>query len=87
MTDINLGVGSEETYSTDIEMVMDFLKLSIIFDKPKASNDNLAAILTLQKAIIELLPVAQSNRMSTIYAMMANIYRTNKRELEQRRIR
>jgi len=64
-------------YNTDIEMIMDFMKLSLIYDESKSDKDRLD-IIKLQKAILEILPVAQSYRMSTIYGLLADIYRKNK---------
>jgi len=72
------------TYESDIEMVMDFMKLSLLFDNASNTIDNLITITKLQKSILEILPVAQSNRMSSIYDLLAEIYRRNKREVEDK---
>lgn len=71
---------SSNIYSTDIEMVMDFMKLSLAYDDKNISDKERFDIIKLQKAILELLPVAQSNRISTIYGILADIYRKNKKE-------
>jgi thiol-disulfide isomerase/thioredoxin len=68
-------------YNTDIEMITDFMKLSLIYDNKNISDKERFDIIILQKSIIELLPVAQSNRMSTIYGILADIYRRNKTEI------
>ena len=74
---------SSDQYNTDIEMVMDFMKLSLLFDDSNISQDDRIDVLKLQKSILELLPVAQSNRMSAAYDMLRNIYRQNKKEYIQ----
>lgn len=71
---------STDIYNTDIEMVMDFMKLSLAYDDKNISDKERFDIIKLQKAILELLPVAQSNRMSSVYGMLADIYRRNKKE-------
>lgn len=59
----------------DIEMIMDFIKLSMTFNKIYSINKNYATdILDCQKRIIDLLPIAQSNRMALIYNVMNNVY-------------
>jgi len=68
-----------DQYNTDIEMVMDFMKLSLIFDDDKVSQKDRTDTLILQKSILELLPVAQSNRMSAAYDILRKIYRLNKK--------
>lgn len=67
-------------YNTDIEMVMDFMKLSLIFDDDIVSHKERADILKLQRVLVELLPVAQSNRMSACYDILRKIYHKNKYE-------
>lgn len=67
-----------ETYNTDIEMVMDFMKLAILFNNDEISENDKHDILLLEKSIIEVLPVAQSNRMSSIYSLLSEIYRNHK---------
>jgi hypothetical protein len=74
-TDLN------EIYKTDIETVMDFMKLSILFDNPKTTTDNLENIVGLQKSILELLPAAQSERMASVYKLLVEVYRQNKKDL------
>jgi thiol-disulfide isomerase/thioredoxin len=73
-----------DIYKTDIEMVMDFMKLSMGFDNENISDKERYDIIKLQKAILELLPVAQSNRMSTVYGILADIYQKNKKEYTDR---
>jgi hypothetical protein len=65
-------------YNSDIEMIMDFLKLSIISNDTSQSNERRSEALNLQKAMLEVLPVAQSNRVSQIYSKMHEIYRLNR---------
>jgi hypothetical protein len=65
-------------YNSDIEMIMDFLKLSIISNDVSQSGDKRKDALNLQKAMLETLPVAQSNRISRIYSKMHEIYRLNR---------
>src|SRR5579872_6688141 len=71
-------IDQSETYNTDIEMVMDFMKLAILFSKDEISENDKHDILLLEKSIIEVLPVAQSNRMSSIYGILSEIYRKHK---------
>lgn len=71
-----------ETYNTDIEMVMDFMKLSIIFDNKKIGEMHRSEALRLQGAIIEMLPIVQSNRMEQAYGIIRKIYLANKREAD-----
>lgn len=73
---------SSEHYNNDIELVMDFMKLSLLFDNSTKNPSNLKEITKLQKDILELLPVAQSNRMSAVYDLLADIYRRNMNELD-----
>jgi thiol-disulfide isomerase/thioredoxin len=81
---LDLETDLDKSYDTDIEMVMDFMKLSFIFDKPETSIENLKEIIKLQYSLLELLPVAQSNRMATIHNLLNDVYRKNKKELEKR---
>ncbi len=69
-----------ETYNTDIEMIMDFMKLSLAYDKVSTYQDK-KDILKLQQGVIELLPIAQSNRISSIHSIMNEIYNKNKENL------
>lgn len=71
---------SIDIYNTDIEMIMDFMKLSLAYDDKNMSDNDRFDIIKLQKAILELLPVAQSNRMSAVYGFVTEIYRKNKKE-------
>jgi thiol-disulfide isomerase/thioredoxin len=71
-----------ESYNTDIEMVVDFMKLSILFDKNTTSINDKQDIIKLQQSILETLPAAQSERMAAIYKMMNNIYLKNKQQAE-----
>jgi hypothetical protein len=79
---------NDKAYTNDIEMVMDFMKLSILFDKSentqeKNIHEKLKTILEMQKSILELLPVAQSNRMASVYELMVSIYRKNKQSVNE----
>ena len=67
-----------DIYETDIELVMDFMKLSIIYDSTNIKNCK--RIIKLQKRIIDNLPVAQSERMSSVYTLLQKIYHENKKE-------
>lgn len=69
---------TSNVYNSDIEMIMDFVKLSIIFNDSKQSETRRLESLKLQKAILETLPVAQSNRISQTYSKMMEIYRLNR---------
>jgi hypothetical protein len=64
-------------YNTDIQMIMDFLKLSFIIDDPKIGMNHKKQSIELQKALLELLPVAQSHRISAIYDILHKIYISN----------
>lgn len=70
-------------YTTDIEMVMDFMKLALFFDKTNNSNfkdnQNKKMILKLESSLLELLPVAQNNRMASIYKILTLIH--NKQQI------
>jgi thiol-disulfide isomerase/thioredoxin len=72
-----------EIYNTDIETVMDFMKLSILFDNPKTDPNNLKTIIELQKSILELLPVAQSERMASVYTLLVEVYHQNKKDINK----
>ncbi|VBB17948.1 hypothetical protein YASMINEVIRUS_411 [Yasminevirus sp. GU-2018] len=69
----------DDQYNTDIEMVMDFMKLAVLFDNKEINDSDKKNILSLQKSIIELLPVAQSDRMSAVYATITKIHKTQLR--------
>jgi tyrosine-protein phosphatase YwqE len=75
-----------DIYHTDIEMVMDLMKLFLAYDRKDLSDEDKLDILRLQKLIIELFPVAQSNRMSTIYSIVTEMYRKNKKEYFEKTI-
>lgn len=70
-------IDDNDVYKTDIELVMDFMKLALAFDKPNVSQKQRKVLLDLQQKILELLPVAQSNRMEAVYKMMEVAYRIN----------
>ena len=65
-------------YNNDIEMIMDFVKLSIIFNDKTQTDSRRTEALNLQKLVLETLPVAQSNRVAQIYSKMQEIYRLNR---------
>lgn len=65
-------------YNSDIEMIMDFVKLSIIFNDKTQTDSRRTEALNLQKLVLETLPVAQSNRVAQIYSKMQEIYRLNR---------
>jgi len=69
-----------EQYNTDIEMVMDFMKLSLLFDGKDTTDTNKLHILALQKNILDIIPVAQSNRMTAINKILEPIYHMNMSE-------
>lgn len=71
-----------QMYNQDVEMVMDFMKLSILFDS--STDEECIDILKLQYGILELLPTAQSNRMGSIYEILGEIYTKNKNECKNR---
>jgi thiol-disulfide isomerase/thioredoxin len=75
---------SEYAYNTDIEMVMDFMRLAILFKNQNLNESDLANIIDLEQALIELLPVAQSNRMSTVYNNLTIIHKKHKKMFENR---
>jgi hypothetical protein len=65
------------TYNNDIEMVMDFIKLSIISNDTNQIDEKRRDALVLQQNIINVLPVAQSDRMKNIYDMMGKLNQYN----------
>jgi thiol-disulfide isomerase/thioredoxin len=77
---------SADIYHTDVEMIMDLMKLFLAYDNSKLSDKDKYDILKLQKLIIELFPVAQSNRMSTIYSIVTELYRKNKKDYLEKNI-
>ena len=77
---------STDIYHTDVEMVMDLMKLFLAYDKNELSDKDKYDLLKLQKLVIQLFPVAQSNRMSTIYGILTDIYRNNKKEYFERNL-
>jgi len=60
-------------YDTDIEMIMDFLKLAILYNKCTNINKK-SDIIILEKALIKLLPIANNERMLRIYSIITDIY-------------
>jgi len=62
---------------------MDFMKLSFIIDKSDVHIPYKKEAMGLQKNLIDLLPVAQSNRMSEIYKRLHTIYDINYDTLER----
>jgi len=62
------------SYNTDIEMVMDFMRLAVLFNDRSLPETERSNILMLEKAVIDLLPIAQSHRMASIYALINKIY-------------
>lgn len=61
-------------YNNDIQMTMDFLKLALIVDDPKSNQSKRQYAIKLQGELLNLLPFAQSNRMSYIYDLMRETY-------------
>lgn len=72
----------ETGYTSDIQYVMDFMKLAEIFNSDKASVHQKNAILLMEKALYETLPVAQSNRMSRIHSHLHDIIKKHDQMLE-----
>lgn len=71
---------TKEKYLTDVELVSDFMNLALLYDNNKSTKNEKQEILTLEKEIINLLPIAQSNRMTTIYSLMNEIYKLHANE-------
>jgi len=69
---------STKVYESDMEMILDFLKLSIVFNDKLQSEKRRSDSLKLQQAMLEILPVAQSNRVSKIYSKMHELYSLNR---------
>lgn len=72
---------NSDIYNTDIEMIMDFMKLSLLFDDENVSDKDKMDILQLQKKIIDILPVSQSNKISAAHRILEEIYQINENEL------
>lgn len=71
-----------EKYTTDVELVSDFMNLALLYDNKNASLKEKQEIVLLEKNIIDLLPVSQSNRMSTIYSMINDIHNIHKNNMK-----
>lgn len=74
---------SIESYYTDIQIIMDYMKLAFIIDKQDIHIPDKKEALELQKKLLDLLPVAQSNRMAEIYKRLHNVYDINYDTLER----
>lgn len=64
-------------YSNDIEMIMDFLKLSLISNDNTQTKNKRDAAYQLQKMILDGLPEAKSDRITQIYQKMNQVYKVN----------
>jgi thiol-disulfide isomerase/thioredoxin len=64
-----------EVYSSDIELVVDFMKLALIFNDKKSdkSGHDKLEIINLETDILRLMPVAQSERMASVYKILKKI--------------
>lgn len=71
---------AKKQYNNDIEMVMDFIKLSLLFDSKNTTDTNKLHILALQNAILNIIPVAQSNRMTAVNKILDHICHMNMTE-------
>lgn len=69
------------TYNNDVEMIMDFMKMSIVANDKSQPMKRRTDSLDLQYQILENLPVAQSDRVSQIYAKLHKIYKLNSADL------
>jgi len=72
-----------EAYYTDIQIIMDFMKLSFVIDKSDVHQPYKKEALELQHQLLDLLPVAQSNHMSEIYKRLRRVYDINYDTLER----
>jgi hypothetical protein len=73
-----------EVYSSDIELVIDFMKLALVFNdqNEEVSFDNKVEIINLETKILQLMPVAQSNRMESTYKILKQILKKQSMVLE-----
>ena len=72
-------------YNNDVEMIMDFMKMSIVANDKSQPTKRRTDSLDLQYQILENLPVAQSDRISQIYAKLHKIYKLNSADLKVNR--
>lgn len=72
----------ETGYTSDIQFVMDFMKLAELFNSDKATIHQKRAMLTMEQGLYDTLPVAQSNRMSKIYSYLHDIIKKHEQILE-----
>lgn len=72
---------SDKQYYTDVQIIMDFMKLSFIIDDVSIHIDYRNNALELQKGLLDLLQVAQSNRMAEIYKKLNIVYTINQETL------
>lgn len=80
-----------EIYNTDIEMLVDLLKLNFNFDSlsglPDTSNEKLSENLVLQKNLLDIInnsPEKKSKRIESAYNILSDIYHRNKKSLSDR---
>jgi len=76
---------SDEKYYTDIQIIMDFMKLSWIIDDKSIDIEYKREALKLQKGLLRLLQVAQSNRIAMIYKKLHTVYMINQDTIGQKK--